>query len=155
MSSLGSGTSVMDIPHPIVNVYSHRHTIGNCEILNFFGFACHHLRGMGFWSQFFVPLGTHTCAFEYAYLCLLDVKTCSGPFLSFSKPQSVLGMKVCFKVWFWRFSKKNEFLDHFTSCGGLKTAFWGLSTEQSGWLWRPKYAQKWPKRASKVSESPK
>ena len=64
---------------------------------------------MGFWSQFFVPLGTHTCAFEYTYLCLLGVKTCSGPFLSFSKPQSVLGKKVCFKVWFWRFSKKTSF----------------------------------------------
>ena len=63
---------------------------------------------MEFWSQFFVPLGTHTCAFEYTYLCLLDVKTCSCPFLSFSKPQSVLGKKVCFK-WFWRFSKKTSF----------------------------------------------
>jgi hypothetical protein len=62
VSSLGSETSVLDIPHPIVNVYTHRHTIENFEILNFFGFDCHHLRGMGFWSQFFVPLGTHTCA---------------------------------------------------------------------------------------------
>ena len=49
------------------------------------------------------------CAFGYTYLCLLGVKTCSGPFRSFSKPKSVLGMKVCFKVWFWRFSKKTSF----------------------------------------------
>ena len=68
VSSLGSETSVLDIPHPIVNVYTHRHTIENFEILNFFGFDCHHLREWDFgpnflclWVHIRVPLSTHTC----------------------------------------------------------------------------------------------
>ena len=65
--------------------------------------------GNGILVPMFVPLGTHTCAFEYTYLSLMGVKSCSGPFLSFFKPQSVLGKKVYFKVWFWRFSKKTSF----------------------------------------------
>ena len=69
VSSLGSETSVLDIPHPIVNVYTYRHTIENFEILNFFGFDCHHLREWDFgpnflclWLHILVPLSTHTCA---------------------------------------------------------------------------------------------
>ena len=124
VSSLGSGTSVLDIPRPIVSIYTHRHTIENFEILNFFGFDCHHLRGVGFWSQFF-------CAFGCTYLCLLGVKTCSGPFRSICKQKSILGMKLCFKLRFWPIAKTTSFWTilppvgvskrHF---GPLDRAFW-------------------------------
>ena len=125
VSSLGSRTSVLDIPRPIVSIYTHRHTIENFEILNFFGFDCHHLRGVGFWSQFFVPLGAHTCA------CWV-LKHVLALFEAFPNKKKYSWNEALLQTSFLANSQNNEFLDHFTPCGGLKTAFWGLSTKLSG-----------------------
>ena len=80
LSSLGLRTSVLSISHPVVSIYTHRHKIENFEILNFFGFNCHHWRVMEFFALI-------SCAFGCTYLDLLGVRTCSGPFRSISKHQ--------------------------------------------------------------------
>ena len=80
VSSLGSRTSVLDIPRPIVTISTHSHAIENFEILNFFGFNCHHWRVIEFFALI-------SCAFGCTYLDLLGVRTCSGPFRSISKYQ--------------------------------------------------------------------
>ena len=147
LSSLGSRTSVLSISHPIVSIYTHRHKIENFEILNFFGFNCHHWRVIGFFAMI-------SCAIGCTYLDLLGVRTCSGPFWSISKHQKCSRSDALLHTPFLVMSQKNDFLYLFSPYGGLKSAFWGLSTELSGCLWSPKYAQKWPKRAPKVPESP-
>ncbi len=147
VSSWGSRTSVLNISHPVVSIYTHRHTFENFEILNFFAFDCHHWRGIEFLAPIF-------CAFGCTYLFLVGVQTYSGPFRSISKHQKYSRSDALLQTPFLATSQKNVFLYLFTPYAGLKTAFWGLSRELSGCLWSPKYAQKWPKRAPKVPESP-
>ena len=124
LSSLGSGTSVLDIPHPIVNVYTHRHTIENFEILKFFGFDCHHLRGMGFWSQLFVPLVTHTCA------CWV-LKHVLALFEAFPNPKVFLEWRFASNFDFGDLPKKRVFRPSYPLWGSqngilgpLDKAFW-------------------------------
>ena len=127
VSSLGSRTSVLNISHPIVSIYTHRHTIENFEILNFFAFDGHHWRAVGFWLQLLVPVGC-------TYLCLLGVRTCSGPFRSLSKQQKCSRIDALLETSFLASSRKNEFWTflpplkasklHF---GGYRQSFRGAS----------------------------
>ena len=155
MSSLGSRTSVLNIIHPIVSIYTHRHTIENFKILNFFAFDGHHWRAVGFWLRFLVPLGAHTCALGCTYLCLVGTRTCSGPFRSIFKQQKCSRRNSLLQTSFLANSRKNEFWTFFTPSEDLKNAYWRLSTELPGCLWSRKYAQKWLKRAPKAPEGPK
>ena len=102
VSSLGSRTSVLDISHPIVSIYTHRHTIEIFENLNFSDFDGPHWRAVGFWLQFLVSVGC-------TYLCLLGVRTCSGPFRSISKQQKYSGSDALLHTSFLANSRKNEF----------------------------------------------
>ena len=109
VSSLGSGTSVLDIPHPIVSMYTHMHTIENFKIFNFFAFDGHHWRTVGFWLRFLVPLGAHTCALGCIYLYLVGARTCSGPFRSIFKQQKCSRSDSSLQTSFLANSRKNEF----------------------------------------------
>ena len=102
MSSLGSRTSVLSISHPVVSIYTHRHTFENFEILNFFAFDCHHWRGMEFFLQFLVPLGAHTCSWWVS-------KHILALFEAFPNTKSILGVMLCFKLRFWQLAKKTSF----------------------------------------------
>ena len=99
VTSLGSRTSVLNISHPIVSIYTHRHKIENFEIFNFFAVECHHWRGLGFWLQFLVPVGAHTCA----WWVLEHVLALFG---AFPNTKSILGVMLCFKLHFWQRVKK-------------------------------------------------
>ena len=123
VSSLGSRTSVLDISHPTVSIYTHGHTIENFEILNFFAFDGHHWRGVGFWLQLLVPVGC-------TYLCLLGVRTCSGPFRTLSKQQKCSRIDTLLQTSFLVNSQKTSLPPVEVS----KTALPGLSTKLSGSL---------------------
>ena len=155
VSSLGSRTSVLNISHPVVSIYTHRHTIENFKILNFFAFDSHHWRAVGFWLRFLVPLGAHTCALGCTYLYLVGVRTCSGPFRSISKHQKCSRSDALLETAFLTSSRKNEFWTFLPPMKTSKMRFLRLSTELPGCLWSPKYAQKWLKSAPKVPEGPK
>ena len=99
---MGSRTSVLNIFHPVVSIYTHRHKIENFEILNFFGFNCHHWRVMEFFALI-------SCAFGCTYLDLLGVRTCSGPFRSISKHQKCSRSDALLQTPFWVTSQKTTF----------------------------------------------
>ena len=80
LSSLGLRTSVLSISHPIVSIDTHRHKIKNFVNFNFFLLLTVNTGGTGI-------LASICCAFGCTYLCLVGVRTCSGPFWSISKHQ--------------------------------------------------------------------
>ena len=102
MSSLRSRTSVLSISHPIVSIYTRRHKIENFENFNFFLLLTVNIGGTGILSRV-------SCAFRCAYLCLLGVGTCSGPFLGISKYQKCSTGDALLQISFLGNSQKTSF----------------------------------------------
>ena len=102
MSSLGSRTSVLSISHPIVSIYTRRHKIENFENFNFFLLLTVNIGGTGILARI-------SCVFRCAYLCLLGVGTCSGPFRSNSKYQKCSRGDALLQTSFLGNSQKTSF----------------------------------------------
>ena len=142
VTSLGSRTSVLNISHPIVSIYTHRHKIENFETFNFFAVDCHHWRELGFWLQFLVPVGAHTCA----WWVLEHVLALFG---AFPNTKSILGVMLCFKLHFWQRVKKTSLGIFLPSVEASKLHFGACRRGFPGASGNPKMAKKGSQGAGK------